>query len=55
MKAHQLIEHQSIGHTPAGHESGCELKVLDAMNYSWLWLIRKSLGHENRALDSMKN
>ena len=32
MKVHQLIDHQSTGHTPVGHEINRELRALDAIN-----------------------
>ena len=31
-QGHQLIDHQSTGHTPAGHEISHELRALDAIN-----------------------
>ena len=34
---------------------GYELKALNAMNYSRLWLTRMTLGHELRALNAMNN
>ena len=34
---------------------GRELKALDAMNSSRLWLKLTTLGHELRALDAMNN
>ena len=34
---------------------GCELKVVDAMNNSGLWMTCSTLGHELRALDAMNN
>ena len=33
----------------------CELKALDAMNKSGLWMIGATLGHELRALDAMNS
>ena len=34
--------------------SGYELKVLDGINNSELWMIRTTLGHDLRVLDIMK-
>ena len=33
----------------------CELKALDAMNNSELWVTCSTLGHDLRALDAMNN
>ena len=34
---------------------GHELRTLDSMNYSGLWITRMNLSHEVRALDAMNN
>ena len=34
---------------------GRELRALDVMNNSGLWIIEITLGHELRALDAMNN
>ena len=34
---------------------GCELKALDAMNNSELWVTCSTLGHDLRTLDAMNN
>ena len=35
--------------------SGCELRALDAMNNSGLWLTLTTSGHKLKALDAMNN